>query len=108
MAGTSAQVEAMAAAAAHVDNAGRDLADIQGRIQAAVAATGSGYNSPAATLFRGVMDQWHQDFTTILNNLENIREKLTHTRVNYEGTMMEEQQSANLIAALLNPNGNTV
>jgi WXG100 family type VII secretion target len=100
--GTSAQVEAMTSAAQHVDAAGQALATIQGRIQTAIANTSSGYVSDAATLFRSVMDQWHQDFTKIVNGLENIRTALTSTQKVYESTMAQEQMSANQIAALLN------
>lgn len=100
--GTSAQVDAMTAAAQHVDAAGQALATIQGRIQMAVTNTSSGYVSDAATLFRSVMDQWHQDFSKIITGLENIRAALTSTQKVYEATMQQEQLSANQIAALLN------
>lgn len=100
--GTSAQVDAMATAARHVDNAGQALANIQGRVQQAVAATGGGYTSEAATLFRNVMDQWHGDFTKIINGLERIQAALTSTQKHYEASIQQDRQSANQIAALLN------
>ena len=102
MAGTSAQVEAMAQAAQHVDNAGQDLANIQGRIQQAVANTSAGYVSDAATLFRNVMDQWNGDFAKIINGLDQIRTALTGTQKHYEAGMEQERASVNQIAALLN------
>jgi WXG100 family type VII secretion target len=102
MAGTSAQVDAMAASVRHVDTAGQALADIHGRVQQTVAATSGGYVSDAATVFRGVMDQWHQDFGKIINGLERIQSALTSTQRHYEATMAEDRGSANQIAALLN------
>lgn len=102
--GTSAQVAAMTQAAQHVDNAGQDLANIQGRIQQAVASTSAGYQSDAATLFRNVMDQWHQDFAKILGGLDQIRTALTGTQKNYEASMDWERSSVNQIASLLNGN----
>jgi WXG100 family type VII secretion target len=98
----SAQVDAMAVAARHVDAAGQALADIQGRVQQAVGATSGGYTSDAATLFRSVMGQWHQDFTKIIGGLERIQTALTSTQKHYEATMQQERQSANQVAALLN------
>lgn len=104
MAGTSAQVEAMAQAAQHVDNAGQDLANIQGRIQQAVANTSAGYVSEAASLFRNVMDQWNGDFAKIIGGLDRIHTALTGTQKHYEATMAQERASVNQIAALLNGN----
>lgn len=100
--GTSAQVDAMATAARHVDNAGQDLANIQGRIQQAVASTSAGYVSEAAALFRNVMDQWNGDFAKIIGGLERIHTALTSTQKHYEATMQQERSSVNQIAALLN------
>lgn len=102
MAGTSAQVDAMATAARHVDAAGQALANIQGRVQQAVNSTSAGYTSDAATLFRNVMSQWHQDFSKIIGGLERIQAALTSTHKHYEATMQQERMSANQIAALLN------
>jgi WXG100 family type VII secretion target len=102
MAGTSAQVDAMAAAARHVDTAGQGLADIQGRVQQTVAATSAGYVSDAATLFRNVMDAWNGDFAKIIGGLERIQTALTSNQKHYEATMEQEHASVNQIAALLN------
>jgi WXG100 family type VII secretion target len=99
---TSAQVDAMASAARQVDAAGQALADIQGRVQQAVSSTSGGYTSDAATLFRNVMAQWHQDFTKIIGGLERIQTALTGTQKGYEATMQQERASANQVAALLN------
>lgn len=102
MAGTSAQVEAMHAAALHVDKAGQELAVIRGNITQAIAATGAGYTSPAATLFRNTMEQWGQDFNKIISGLERIHQALTQTQKQYEATLDQERASANTIATLLN------
>jgi WXG100 family type VII secretion target len=92
----------MATAARHVDTAGQALANIQNRVQQAVNSTSAGYSSDAASLFRNVMGQWHQDFTKIIGGLERIQTSLTGTQKQYEGTMQQERASANQVAALLN------
>ena len=99
---TTAQTDAMRQAAVHVDNAGQTITTIRNQVQEAVDATSSGYQSPAATLFRSVMGQWGQDFTNIIAGLETIRESLVGTTTNYQGAMDLEHESANQIAALLN------
>jgi len=104
MAGTSAQVDAMTTAARHVDTAGQTLADIRGRVQQTVAGTSAGYVSDAATLFRGVMDQWDGDFAKIIGGLERIQTALTSNQKHYEASMATERASVNEIAALLNGN----
>jgi WXG100 family type VII secretion target len=101
---TTAQTAAMAQAAIHVDNAGQAIATIRNQVADAVGATSGGYVTEAATLFRNVMDQWGQDFGTIIAGLESIKEKLTGTTANYKGAMDIDSQSANQIAALLNGN----
>jgi WXG100 family type VII secretion target len=103
-AGTSTQVDAMATAAGHIDTAGQALAGIQGRVQQTVAATSAGYVSDAATLFRGVMDQWNADFAKITGGLERIQTALKSNQKQYEASMDQERASANQIAALLNGN----
>jgi len=102
MAQTSAQTQAMSLAAGHVDNAGQAIATIRNQVADAVAATAGGYESPGATLFRNVMDQWGQDFAQIINGLETIREALVGTARNYQGAMSTDGESVNQIAALLN------
>jgi WXG100 family type VII secretion target len=104
MAGTSAQVDAMTTAAQHVDTAGQHLTGIRGRVQQTVAATSAGYVSDAATLFRGVMDQWDGDFAKIIGGLERIQTALTSNQKQYVASMEQERASANQIAALLNGN----
>jgi len=99
---TTAQTDAMRQAATHVDEAGQGVATLRNQVQEAVDATAGGYQSPAATLFRGVMSQWAQDFSTIISGLETIRENLVGTTTNYQGAMDFDHQSANQIAALLN------
>ncbi|MDQ2876404.1 MAG: WXG100 family type VII secretion target [Actinomycetota bacterium] len=105
MAQTTAETSAMTLASTHVDNAGQAIATLRNQVQAAVDATTSGYVSPAATVFRGVMAQWGQDFTTIINGLETIRTSLVGTTKNYQGAMNLEGESANQIASLLNGGG---
>lgn len=102
MAQTTAQTQAMSLAAQHVDNAGQAIAAIRNQVSDAVAATAGGYDTAAATLFRGVMDQWSTDFVSIINGLDSIREALVGTAKNYQGAMNLDHESANQIAALLN------
>lgn len=102
---TTAQTQAMSQAAQHVDNAGQAITTIRNQVSDAVAATAGGYQTAAATLFRGVMDQWGQDFVSIINGLETIREALVGTAQNYQGAMNLDHESANQIAALLNGDG---
>lgn len=104
MAGTqaTAQTTAMTQAAQHVDNAGQAIASIRNQVNDAVQATSGGYVTEAATLFRNVMDQWGQDFISIITGLESIHEKLTGTTVNYKGAMDIDGEGVNQIAALLN------
>ena len=99
---TTAQTEAMRQAATHVDNAGQAIATLRNQVQEAVDATAAGYQTDAATLFRNVMSQWAQDFVTIINGLETIRENLVGSTANYQGAMDYDRQSANQIATLLN------
>ena len=99
---TTAQTQAMTLAAQHVDNAGQAITTIRNQVGDAVAATAGGYETAAATLFRSVMDQWGQDFQSIINGLETIREALVGTAKNYQGAMNLDHESANQIAALLN------
>jgi WXG100 family type VII secretion target len=101
----TAQTDAMRQAATHVDDAGQAIATLRNQVQEAVDSTAAGYQSAAATLFRGVMGQWAQDFASIISGLETIRENLVGTTTNYQGAMDIDQQSANQIAALLNGKG---
>ncbi len=101
---TTAQTQAMTLASQHVDNAGQAIATIRNQVADAVQATAGGYQTSAATLFRGVMDQWAQDFQNIINGLETIREALVGTARNYQGAMNLDHESANQIASLLNGN----
>ncbi len=99
---TAAQTKSMHDAAVHVDRAGQLLAGIRGNVERAIDATGSGYQSDAATLFRNTMHSWSGDFNKIIGSLENIRLALTQTARKYESTMAADQASVNQIAALLN------
>ena len=92
----------MATAARHADTARQTLTDIHGRVLQTVNATSSGYTSDAATLFRNVMTQWHQDFNKILSGIDRIQEALTSNQKGYQATMEQEQASANQVAAMLN------
>ena len=103
---TSAETAAMAEASRHVDNVGQNLAAIQRNVQQAVDATSTGYNSLAAVLFRSTMEQWHTDFTSILQGLEQIRVALVGTRKTIETGIEQDRQSANQIASMLNGGGN--
>jgi WXG100 family type VII secretion target len=100
----SAQTQSMLQAAQHVADAGNAIATIRNQVADAVGATTSGYQSPAADLFRSVMLQWHDDFRAIMTGLDNIGTALTGTAQNYQGAMNLDHESANQIAALLNGN----
>lgn len=99
---TTAQTDAMGQAAIHVDEAGQAIATIRNQVQQAVDATAGSYQSEAASLFRSVMDQWAQDFGTIIGGLETIRQNLVGTTANYQGAMDLDQESVSQIASLLN------
>lgn len=99
---TSAQTHAMAQAAFHVANAHDAITGVKNQVASTVAGTSTGYVSEAATLFRNVMEQWDQDFTTILEALRTMGEKLTGTAQHYGGAMEHDHHSANQIAAVLN------
>lgn len=102
---TSAQTHAMAQAAFHVGNAHEAITGLKNQAASTVAGTSAAYVSEAATLFRNVMEQWDQDFNTILGGLRAMGEKLTGTAQHYGGAMDSDHQSANQIAALLNGSG---
>ena len=102
---TSAQTTAMAQAAFHVGNTHDAITGLKNQAASTVAGTTTGYVSEAATLFRSVMEQWDQDFNTILAGLRTMGEKLTGTAHRYGGAMDHDRQSANEIAALLNGPG---
>jgi WXG100 family type VII secretion target len=102
---TSAHTHAMAQAAFHVGNAHEAITGLKNQVAGTVAATSAGYVSEAATLFRSVMEQWDQDFNTILAGLRTMGEKLTGSSQHYGGAMDADHQSANQIAALLNGPG---
>ena len=98
----TAESQAMTLAATHVEHAGQAIATIRNQVNDAISATAAGYQTPAATLFRSVMDQWGQDFLSIINGLDAIREALGTTAQNYTGAMNLDHESANQIANLLN------
>lgn len=102
---TSAQTHAMAQAAFHVGNAHDTITGLKNQAASTVAGTSTGYVSEAATLFRSVMEQWDQDFNTILGGLRTMGEKLTGTAQRYGGAQEHDHHSANQIAALLNGPG---
>ena len=102
---TSAQTHAMAQAAFHVGNAHDAITGVKNQVATTVAGTSTAYVSEAATMFRGVMEQWDQDFNTILAGLRTMGEKLTGTSQQYGGAMDFDHQSANKIAAALNGPG---
>ncbi len=52
------------------------------------------------------MEQWHTDFTSILQGLEQIRVALVGTRKTIETGIEQDRQSANQIASMLNGGGN--
>jgi WXG100 family type VII secretion target len=99
---TTAQTEAMRQAAVHVDNGGQAISTLRNQVQQAVDSTRSGYVTSAAALFRNVMDQWSNDFATIISGLETIRENLVGTATAYQGAINVDGDSANQIASLLN------
>jgi uncharacterized protein YukE len=100
--GQSAELAAMAHSARYVEEATQMLAAIRGRVQQAVAATTGGYVSEAATLFRGVMNSWDQDFNKIIAGLDQIHLALAHTHANYTASVQQDRASVNQVAALLN------
>ena len=100
--GASAQMAAMAQAATQVEEAGRTLAGIRSRVSGTVAATQSGYQSEAATVFRTVMEQWDQDFTKIVAGLDRIRDALSATTRAYQASVEHDRSSANSIMSALN------
>jgi uncharacterized protein YukE len=102
---TAAQTQAMAEAAFHVGSAHDSITGLKNQAAATVAGTSAGYVSEAATLFRNVMEQWDQDFNTILGGLRTMGENLTGTAQHYGGAIDHDHQSANQIAALLNGPG---
>lgn len=103
---TAAETAAMTEAARHVDAAAELLAGVRGNVAQAVAATGAGYQSDAATLFRSTMDQWGGDFDKIIGGLEQIHKALTHNAIHYQATLESDRASVNQIAALLNGDAN--
>ena len=98
----TAQTQAMTKAAQQVADAGNAIATIRNQVTDAVQATAGGYDTPAATLFRSVMEQWGQDFQSIITALDNMGQALTGVAQNYQGAMNLDHESANQIAALLN------
>ena len=101
---TAAQITHMREAAVHVDKAGEILVGLRGHVNRAVNETRGGYDSPAANLFRSIMEQWDVDFGNILSGLSSIGQSLTQTAHNFVDTMDQERSSVNQIAAVLNGN----
>jgi len=99
---TSAETRAMSLAAQRVDDATQTIAAIGQRVAEIVASTAIGYDTPAATVFRGAMETWDQDFITINNSLKAIYEALGGTAANFNQAMTTDEQSVNTISALLN------
>ena len=99
---TTAETAAMTKAAAHVDNCGQAITTIWNQVNDAVGQTTGGYETAGAALFRSVMDRWGQDFNRIIQGLDEIRQALTGTTINYHGAMDIDHMSVNQVAALLN------
>ena len=99
---TTADTAAMASAVGNVDDCHQNLTKIWNQVSSTVGDTQSGYQTAGAALFYDVMEQWGSDFNQILQNLAQIREMLTSTKVNYHGAIDTDRASANRIAARLN------
>jgi len=98
---TQAQTIAMGQAAVHVDNAGQELAGLRTAVETAVSGSTAGWQTSAADTYRGLMNNWIDEFTKIINDLQTIHEKLVGTQTQYAGAMTAEQDGVSRLAALL-------
>lgn len=92
----------MQIAANRVASAAQTIQGIQSTLQGHKAELRSGWDGRAAARFEQVFDAWDADFRRVLQALEGMHEKLTHTRIQYESTEDEQERAAAKIDSLLN------
>lgn len=92
----------MQIAANKVESAAQTIQGIQSKLQGHKAELRSGWDGKAAMKFEQVFNAWDADFRKVLQALEGMHEKLTHTRIQYERTEDEQEAAAAKIDSLLN------
>ncbi|HEX5497022.1 MAG TPA: WXG100 family type VII secretion target [Mycobacteriales bacterium] len=92
----------MQIAANKVESAAQTIQGIQSKLQGHKTELRSGWDGKAAMKFEQVFNAWDADFRKVLQALEGMHEKLTHTRIQYESTEDEQERAAAKIDSLLN------
>jgi WXG100 family type VII secretion target len=103
MAGESAvNRAAMATAGQQVEDAVNQVRAEQSRLSGFHAELTGGWVGDAASAFTNAYNSFNADFTTVINALQSIQEKLVTSRARYEATEERQTAAANRVQGMLN------
>lgn len=98
-----ADIAGIASSVTAMNNAGADLNGIQAQINAAVSESEGFWKSAGAKAFRDAMvNQFHQAFTKMVNDLQDIEHRLSAGQQQYNATIDQEASKANSFLSVLN------
>jgi len=92
----------MAQAASRVEDAAQDLRQIQSAVGQEQSQLQGRWIGDAGSAFTKVFNEFNQELSKVLQTLDNLHEKLVHTKINYEASEQSQTESVNRIAGLLN------
>jgi WXG100 family type VII secretion target len=103
MAGESAvNRAAMQTAAGQVDDAVSQVRAQQSRLAGYHGDLMGGWQGDAATAFTNAYNSFNADFTTVINALQTIQEKLVTSRAHYQATEEQQTAAANRVQSQIN------
>lgn len=93
--------QAMATAAQQVQSAVTTIQGLQSSMNSYSSQMQAGWQGQAASAFANTYEAFSQDFTKVLNALQNIQEKLVGTDTTYTTTEETNVSQVNRVAGLL-------
>lgn len=100
---TSADRAAMAQGAADVAAASDTTRQLKGKLAGEMnTLVSSGWQGNAATVFGRVFNDFDRQFGRVLDALDDIHENLVGSRITFEQTEADQQQTVNQLDGLLN------
>jgi WXG100 family type VII secretion target len=89
-------------AAQKIDHAASTIKGLQMHTQTIHTDLRSGWDSTAADAFTTMFTKYDEDFTAVLNALQDMHQKLGQGTIKYESMIQEQHDAVNAVAALIN------
>ena len=102
MAVAAAQLAAMQQAATQIDSANSTFKSVRTVVAGLMAESVGFYRGNAADTLRTVAEQWDQQFSKIIGQLDQFRLTLNGNTRNYEASIQSNATSANAVLSMLN------